>query len=142
MALTTTVNFVVKRLFYALFILMGASGNLYAQEFALGVKAGALTSWSVYGDKDDKKFFDSKATFGFHGAGIITFPLKKKYSCVIEGGYSQKGRSILFNEGSSKNKATYYFTDAALLLRRSFKINVVKNIPTELFVNIGPHINY
>lgn len=139
---TTTVNFVVKRLFYTLFILVGAVSNLHAQEFALGVKAGALTSWSVYGDKDDRKFFDSKSTFGYYGAGIITFPLKKNYSCVIEGGYSQKGRTVIFNEGSGKNKATYYFTDAALLLRRSFKVNVVKNIPTEVFVNIGPHVNY
>jgi len=142
MALISLRIFFAKRLFFTLFILSGVTSNLYGQQFALGAKAGPLTSWSVYGDKDDGKLFDSKATFGFFGAGIITFPLKNNYSCVIEGGYSQKGRDIIFNGGNGQNTAKYQFFDAGLLLRRSFKFNLAKNLPSEVFVNIGPHINY
>jgi hypothetical protein len=134
--------FVVRRSFFTVIIFCGATVCLYGQEFSLGVKAGPLTAWSVYGDKDDRKFFDSKPTIGFYAAGIIGFPLKKNYSCIIEGGFSQKGRSVLFNEGYGKNAATYSYTDAALLLRRSFNVTLGKNIPSKIFFNIGPHINY
>ena len=142
MILISILKFVDKWLILSVFIFCGMTSTIYGQEFALGAKAGALSSLSVYGDKDDRAFFDTKPTFGFYAGGIISFPLKKNYSCVIEGGFSQKGRSVVFNEGSGKNKATYYFTDAALLLRRSFKFNIGKNLPMDAFVNIGPHVNY
>lgn len=113
-----------------------------AQEFALGLKAGPLFSWSVYGDQDDALEFDSKATPGFYAAGIISFPLKNNYSCILEGGFSQHGRSIRFNEGNGKNTATYSFTDAVLLLRKGFAIRLGKDVPSSVYFNIGPHINY
>lgn len=138
----SAVNFFGKLCFLSLTILLVVTSTAHGQEFSLGLKAGPLASWSVLGDKEDRKEFDNKITYGFYGAAIITFPLSNNYSCVIEGGYSQKGRSVRFNDGFGKNVATYNYTDAALLLRRSFKVNLGKNIPSELIVNIGPHINY
>lgn len=97
-------------------------------------------TWSVYGDDYDGRNTDGKLKFGYYGAGIISFPLKDNYSCVIEGGFSQKGRNVRFED--MKNEATYYFIDAALLLRKSFHIQLGKNIPATCFVNVGPHISY
>jgi hypothetical protein len=114
----------------------------HAQEFALGLKAGPLMSWSMYGDKDDRLDFDSRPTPGYYAAGIIAFPLKNNYSCILEGGYSQRGRNVLFNEGSGRNKATYSFTDAVLLLRKGYNVRLGKDVPSSVYFNIGPHINY
>ncbi len=139
---TSRLNFVAKRLFFTLFILVGTALSLYGQEFSLGLKAGPLIAWSKFGDRDDGKRFDSRPVVGYYGAGIITFPLGKYYTCVLEGGYSQKGRHIRFNEGFGKNKATYHYTDMVMLLRRNVKVNLGPNLPADIFINIGPHINY
>jgi hypothetical protein len=122
-----------------LFTLFPLSG-VFAQKFSLGVKAAPLATWSAYGDKDDGKRTDNKIKIGFYAAGFISFPLKNNYECVIEGGFSQKGRKVEF-EGKM-NYASYYFIDAALLLRKSFKFYLGKNVPATWFVNVGPHISY
>jgi len=140
--LTTTPKILFKGLIFSIIISFGILHKAHAQEFSLGVKAGALASISVYGDKDDGKQFDSKPTPGFYVAGILAFPLKNNYACVLEGGFSQHGRSIRFNEGYGKNTATYSFTDAALLLRKGFNIQLGKDVPSSVYFNIGPHINY
>jgi hypothetical protein len=116
--------------------------ELQAQKFSLGLKAGPLIGWAAFGDKNDKDKFDTKPKLGFYGAGIIRFPLTKEYFCIIEGGYSQKGRRILFEGGGTENNANYQFVDAALLLRRSFHVNLGKNVPGDWYVNVGPHISY
>lgn len=131
---------VVKWLFITVLLLPVTTNVLFGQNFSLGVKAGPLVLWSPYGDKDDAVGFENKPKYGYYLAGIINFPLKNDYTCVIEGGFSQKGRHVetagMFNNG------TYYFIDAALLLRKSFKFNLGKNVPATGFFNIGPHISY
>jgi hypothetical protein len=112
------------------------------QQFSIGVKAGPLMSWGSFGDKDDKDEFSHKIKPGFYAAGLVFFPLKNNYSFQTEFGFSQKGRKILFNDDSWENNATYYFGDAAMMIRRSFPLNLGPNIPSQWFVNIGPHINY
>ncbi|MCI0751513.1 MAG: PorT family protein [Flammeovirgaceae bacterium] len=119
----------------------------YSQKFSLGAKGGALVSWTHYPDKDHRAMYDTKGKVGFFAAGLINFPLKNDYSCQIEGGFSQRGRKVEYdfdastNSFTSVNNATYLYYDAALLLRRSFKMHVLKNVPTNWFVNIGPHIS-
>lgn len=132
------VQLVFLSLLYSLVSIKPAS----AQQFSLGVKAGPLALRSVYGDKEYGKTIDDQWKFGYYTAGIIGFPLKKNYSCIIEGGFSQKGRNSLFNNGTSRNYATYHFIDATLLLRRSFKFYLGKDVPADWFINIGPHISY
>lgn len=133
---------IVKKLFLSVAFILATIGWLYAQKFSLGVKAGPLALKSIYGDKSEARDIDDKATLGYYGAVFISFPLKNHYACVIETGFSQKGRKVLFDGGSSKNYAAYYFIDAALLLRRSFKLNLGENIPANWFINAGPHISY
>jgi hypothetical protein len=112
------------------------------QEFTLGVKAGALLSLPVFGDRDDYDDFDLDPTFGYQLGGIIGFPLKKNYSCIIEGGFSQRGRRITWGDNSGLNRATYSFFEGDLLLRRGFPVNLGKDLPAQVFVNIGPHVSY
>lgn len=133
-------NVTTKQLLLLLMSAMMSVGSVNAQKFSLGVKAGPLVLWSAYGDEFDGRNIDNKLKFGYYGAGLISFPLKNNYSCVIEGGFSQKGRNVRF--GGNQNYATYNFIDAALLLRRSFKFNLGKNIPATWFANIGPHVSY
>ena len=131
-----------KWLFSSVFIWLVTTGTIHAQEFTLGLKGGLLISRSFYGDKDDGKAFESQITPGFYAAGIIGFPLKKNYACILEGGISRHGREIIFSNGYGRNKATYNFADAVLLLRKSFRFNLAPNLPTDVYFNIGPHINY
>ena len=117
-----------------------ALNGVFGQNFSVGAKVGPLVNWSVYGDKDEADNLDIKPKFGFYAAGFINFPLKNNYECVIEGGFSQKGRKVDF-EGKI-NYASYYFIDAALLLRKSFKFYLGEDVPATWFVNVGPHISY
>lgn len=114
----------------------------YSQKFSIGAKAGALISWGNFGDKDDKDNFSHKVKPGAYVAGLVIFPLKNNYSFQTEFGASQKGRIITFNNDTWENNGTYYFGDAAMMLRRSFPLYLGPNIPSQWFVNIGPHINY
>lgn len=135
-------HIIVKSLILSLVFMLASVNWLYAQKFSLGVKGGPLALKSVYGDKTEDDDIDDKIKYGFYGAGFISFPLKNHYSCVIEAGYSHKGRKVLFNDGTAQNNATYRFLDAALLLRKSFRLDLGKNVPADWFVNIGPHISY
>jgi hypothetical protein len=114
----------------------------HSQNFSLGVKAGPLLSWASFGDKADRDNFKNKAKPGYFAAGFISFPLKDNYSFQTEVGFSQRGRKVLFSNEEWENNATYYYIDMGMLLRRSFKFNLGKNIPANWFINVGPHINY
>lgn len=114
----------------------------FSQKFSMGVKGGLLWNKPAFGDKEDKSFYDHKVTLGYQMGGFISFPLKGKYDCVIEGGYAQRGRTFIFGNGSFENKAKYKFLDMALLLRREFKFNLGKNIPADWYFNVGPNISY
>lgn len=113
-----------------------------AQKFSLGVKGGPLMLWTAYGDKDDKANFDSKVKLGYSVSGLIGFPLKNKYACLFEGGYSQRGRVLHFSNGYGKNDATYRFIDFTLLLQKSYSFNLSKLVIADWYFTIGPHISY
>lgn len=123
-------------------LLMCFSFSGFSQKLSLGVKSGPLVLWTAYGDKDDRAEFDSQVKAGFNVSGIIGFPLKKQYACVIEGGYSQRGRKVYFNEGFSQNNATYRFTDFSLLLQRAYSFNLAQHVVADWYFSIGPHISY
>jgi hypothetical protein len=133
---------IVTRIIFLGLILSLALSPSYCQQFSIGAKAGPLISWGNFGDKDDKDDFSQEIKPGFYAAGLIVFPLKNDYSFLTEFGFSQKGRKILFNNDTWENNAAYYFGDAVMLLRRSFPLNLGANIPSQWFVNIGPHVNY
>ncbi len=116
--------------------------QVQAQEFTLGLKAGPLVSLPVFGDRDDYDNFGMDPTFGYQVGGVIGFPLKKKYGAIIEGGFSQRGRRITWGDNTGLNRATYSFVEGDLLLRRGFPVNLGKDVPSQVYVNIGPHISY
>ncbi len=112
------------------------------QRFFLGIKAGALTAWTAYGDSDLQDEFSPSPTVGFNASGLVNFSLKKDYSFQSEFGFSRMGRKVHFNDHSWTNTATYNFLDFSMLLRRSFKLKVLKDIPSNWYFNIGPNIKY
>jgi len=127
---------------FILLCLVLPSFRTYAQKFTIGGKAGVLISWPAFGDKEDKKIFGSSPHLGFSVAGLINFPLKNRYSFQAEGGFSRQGRIVTYNADTWKNNCTYYFADMNMMLRRSFQLRIVKNTPTNWFLNLGPNINY
>lgn len=112
------------------------------QKFSMGVKGGLLFNKPAFGDKSDKSQYEHKISLGYQVGGFISFPLKGRYDCVIEGGFSQRGRTFQWGNSSFENKATYNFLEMALLLRREFKFNLGKNIPADWYFNVGPNISY
>lgn len=113
-----------------------------AQKFSIGAKAGLLASWSHLADKADRPQFKSIPKPGISVAGLINFPLKNEYSFQAEGGASRQGRIVSYNDGTWKNNCTYYFADMNMMLRKSFQLHVLKDVPSNWFLNIGPNINY
>jgi hypothetical protein len=126
-------------IFYLLIVAVTPS---FGQQYSLGIKGGPLAVQANFGDKDDKDQFSHEPKVGYYVAGLVSFPLKKNYSFLTEFGFSQKGRKIKFNNDTWENDATYYFGDAAMMLRKSFPFHLGKNVPSTWFVNVGPHISY
>lgn len=112
-----------------------------SQAFSVGVKAGPNVTIVTYENRDLQKHFDPGFVTGYFAGGFIKFPLKKEYSFTSEFAYTKKGRKTHFN-GNWQNKANYHFIDASMGLRRSFKVNLGKNIPAHYFFSVGPNIEY
>jgi len=115
---------------------------VHAQQFSLGVRAGGMLTWPGFSDSDVKDSFGRKIKHGFNVGLLVGFPLKNNYEVIVEGGASQRGRILTFNDKTWENHLTMQMTDMSMLLRKSFKITVRKNIPIQVFINGGPEINY
>ena len=131
-----------KGFFTTIFVCLLFWSTAYSQKFTFGAKAGPLVSWANFGDKDDKEQFTHKPKPGGSVAALVIFPLKHQYSLQTEFGFSQQGRTISFNENTWVNKATYYYLDGAMVLRREFPLYLGKDIPSQWFIDIGPRISY
>lgn len=129
-------------LFVTLLLCLAGTISLYAQKFAVGVKAGATISISSFGDKDDGDFYTNSSKPGFFAAGLINFPLKKNFSFQTEAGFSQRGRNIKFNEDTWENNATYYYIDGSMMLRKSYPLQWAENVRGTWFFNVGPKVSY
>jgi hypothetical protein len=112
-----------------------------SQKYSLGVKAAPHFTIARYRDKDFQDQFAPHFTFGYTVGGQIKFPLKDNYAFLTEVGFAQKGRSTEFNEGG-RNRGVYYFLDGSMALRKSFRVKMFKNVPTNMYVNVGPNIEY
>jgi hypothetical protein len=133
------------RLFNLVFFLITVlcSFGSQAQKFSLGAKGGLLLTYPNFADPVDHQNTTSLIKPGFSLGGLISFPLKNKYSFVTEAGFSQQGRSVKFtNIGTHYNISTYYFADLSMALRRTFRLKIKENVATNWFLNIGPNINY
>jgi hypothetical protein len=128
------------------FCLLLAS-NLYssvghAQQFSIGAKVGAMLIYPNFAESDLPTATPLLKP-GLSVAGLIIFPLKKKYSLQAEGGFSLQGTKTSFYSGQqTTNDATYYFADMAMGLRRTFRLKIKENVASNWFMSIGPNINY
>ena len=125
--------------------LAGCSGvafSGYAQKFTVGVKAGFGLNWASFGSKPQKDTFATGSVYGYGGGFQIGFPLKKEFQVMIEGGYVKKGRALKFDRNRWVNRSFYNMIDANMLLRKSYKFHIAKNVPTSWFFELGPEINY
>jgi hypothetical protein len=129
-----------KLLLFFSFWLFGL--QVQAQKYSLGFRAGASVTWPGFGDKEAKDKFSRGFKPGYHAGIFLSFPLKNRYDLIIEGGASQRGRVIKFNDNQWHNNLTQYMADMGLQLRRSFTFQLAKNTPSEVFVGICPEVNY
>lgn len=113
----------------------------YGQKYSVGVKAAPLISWPSFGDREAKDVFDRNITGGFSAGAVLSFPLKHNFDFFTEGEFSQKRRTLEFNDGW-KNRSTYNFLDGTLLLRKSYDFRLEKGINAQWFLNIGPQVSY
>ena len=101
---------------------------------------GGSVNWAAFGDKAQKDTFSVRPSPGFTAGALIIFPLKKNYNVLIEGAFSQKSRVL--KDRLLTNSSTYHFIDATLLLRKSYKFRISKDVPADWFINLGPEIGY
>jgi hypothetical protein len=128
---------------FVLYSTMHLSHVSIAQKFTLGVKGGASLTWPGFGDREAKEVFNRRLKPGYQASLLLGFPLKHRYDLMLEGGLSQRGRILTFNDDHSwKNNLTMQMTDMSMMLRRSFTFMLRKNTPSEAFFCIGPEINY
>lgn len=111
------------------------------QNFSLGLKAGPSLTWTDF-NRDVSGDFGTQPKLGYTVGGIISFPLKNRFSFVSEFAYTLKGRRVTFNEGTWENNATYRFFDMSMALRKSYNLKLRKDVYTRWFFNIGPNIEY
>lgn len=132
----------VVQLLVMLLILFSLT-DVLAQKYSLGIRGGTSITWPGFGDKEAKGIFNRRLKPGFQAGILIGFPLKERYDLLLEGGVSQRGRVLTFNEGHDwQNSMTMRMADMGMMLRRSFRFMLNKNTPADAFVNLGPEINY
>ncbi len=132
----------VVRLLTALLVVV-SSQVVVAQKYTLGIRAGGSITWPGFGDPESKDVFNRRMKPGVQGGILIGFPLRDNYDLILEGGMSQRGRILTFNQGHEwQNSTTYRMVDMGMMLKRSFTFMLKKDTPTDAFINIGPQINY
>src|SRR5690606_34050466 len=92
-------------------------------------------------DQEQKDTFSIKPSTGYTFGVLVGFPLKNKYSVVLEGSFSRKGR-ILEDETTLQNHSRYTFLEGTMLLRKSWSLHFADHVPGEWFLNIGPEVGY
>jgi hypothetical protein len=127
---------------FIVFLAFSSPFFAYSQKYSIGIKGNPLVTWAGFGDKEAKDVYTRKLRLGYCVGAFVGFPLKKDYNLFLEGGFSQKGRKLLFNNNEWQNTTTYHFTDITLLLRKSYKFKLKKDIPAQWFITAGPQISY
>ncbi len=130
----------ITRNFLLIICIIFVANVANAQKYSFGVRAGGTVNWASFRDKYQKDTFSVRPSTGFTIGGLVGFPLKNNYSVIIEGGFSQKSRTL--KDPLLTNRSTYRFIDGTLLLRKAYKFELGPNIPSEWFVNIGPEVGY
>jgi hypothetical protein len=118
------------------------ASTVCGQKFTIGLKGGVAVNWAGFGDKIQKDTFSTRPSFGYSGGFQIGFPLKKDFQLMLEGGYVRKIRTITFDRDRWVNSTVFNMAEGNMLLRKTYRFYLEKNIPSEWFFEVGPEINY
>lgn len=110
--------------------------------FLWGFRAGINATTPHFEDADARKALGAETSIGWTIGAVGQFKLTNRWAFQSELGYSKKVSSFSFDTDGSVNRMSMDFIDISLLLRRRFWFSWGKDIRSDVFVGIGPNINY
>jgi len=113
-----------------------------SQKFGFGFRLGPNVTIATITDKFDKPEFGTLPKSGYSIAGVMTMPLKEDYFFYTEMGYMKSGRIMKILDVDWKSDFTYNFITSSMGLTKAINIRWLKDIPGEIFLSVGPNINY
>lgn len=111
-------------------------------KFIWGFRAGLNVTTPHFEDPDARKALDGQPTIGWTIGALGQFKLTNRYAFQAELGYSKKTSRFTYDGGASENRMDMDFIDLSLLLRRRYMFEWGKNIRSDVFIGVGPNINY
>lgn len=112
------------------------------EKFLWGIRGGLNVTTPHFEDADAQAAFTSLPTLGWTLGAVAQFKLTNRYAFQAEVGYSRKSSRFTFDTDGSENRLDMDFVDISLLLRRRLNFEWGKNIRSDLFIGVGPNINY
>ena len=112
------------------------------ERFLWGLRAGINVTTPHFDDDAAQESLNSLSTVGWTVGTVAQFKLTSRYAFQAEVGYSRKTSRFTFDADGSENRMDMDFLDMSLLLRRRFPVEWGKNIHSDLFIGVGPNINY
>lgn len=112
------------------------------EKFLWGVRGGLNVTTPHFDDADAQMAFGSLPTIGWTVGAVAQFKLSNRYAFQSEIGYTRKSSRYTYDSDGSENRIDLDLLDISLLLRRRFNFEWGKNIRSDLFVGVGPNINY
>lgn len=116
-----------------------------SQKYSLGLRIGPTVTMGKLSKTLSDTILDThkhKPKPGFTAMAQLIFPMQKKYSCLLEAGYSRSGRRVSYNSGDWENNFTYNFISTSLGLRKTFQFHLREGVYYDWFVSIGPNVSY
>lgn len=112
------------------------------ERFLWGFRGGINITTPHFEDPDARKQLDAQTNLGWTIGTVAQFKLTNRYAFQAELGYTRKTSSFIFNGGDGTNTMGMDFLDMSLLLRRRFMFEWGKSIHSDIFIGVGPNINY
>ena len=112
------------------------------EKFLWGFRAGLNVTTPHFDDPDVRKLLDAQPSLGWTLGAVAQVKLTERYAFQAELGYTNKTSRFLYDNGGAENKMAMDFLDMSLLLRRRFNLNWGKSIHSDIFIGVGPNINY
>jgi hypothetical protein len=116
-----------------------------SQKYSLGLRIGPTVTMGQLSKTLPDTILDThkhKPKAGFTAMAQLIFPMQKKFSCLLEAGYSRSGRRLSYNEGDWENNFTYNFISSSMGLRKTFQFHLREGVYYDWFVSIGPNVSY
>ncbi len=112
------------------------------EKFLWGFRGGLNMTTQHFEDPDARQQLDAQPALGWTLGAVAQFKLTNRYAFQTELGYSKKTSRFTFDGGQAENTMSMDFLDVSLLLRRRFMFTWGKDIRSDVFIGVGPNINY